>query len=173
MGLEKGFDLTTLKDNGHELVGPKQFIVRRNQSLSWQGNKRFILYIAILSLGIATIFALQGMWLILPFAGLEILILAGALYFCCLRNRHQEVITIDDKSLIVEKGVEHPSEVWKFDRAWVNLELKRSQYIGHPSKLIIHSKGKQVEVGEHLTNQERKALASSLVKTLNTLLMKS
>ncbi len=162
--------MATATDIDHELEGPKQFIVRHNQSLSWHGNKIFILYIGILSLGIAGIFALQGLWLVLPFAGLEIIALTIGLYICCLRNRRQEVITIDERALTVEKGAQQPQEVWKFDRAWVNLELQNAKFQGHPSKLLIRSKGKQIEIGEYLTNKERKSLAISLGKALNTTL---
>ena len=149
-----------------EVTVPTQFVVQRNQSLSWHGNKVFIIYIAFLSLGIASIFALQGMWLILPFAGLEILALAIALYICCLRCRDREVITIDDEKLYVEKGRDRPKQRLQFERAWLQLELKKSTHHGHPSQLLIRSKGRQIEIGKYLTNKERNSLAKSLVAAL-------
>lgn len=158
-------------DLGQELKTPTKFIVRRNQSLSWQGNKVFIFFVGFMCFGIAIGFALQGLWLILPFAGIEILALTIGLYLCCLRNRQQEVITIDDDKFVLEKGEQTPSETWEFERAWLKLELKKPVRHGHPSKLIVRSKGKQTEIGECLTNEERQSLANSLVETLQTTLL--
>ena len=145
---------------------PTQFIVQRNQSLSWYGNKVFIAYIAMLSLGTAGIFAYLGMWLILPFAGLAIFALAIGLYICCLHGQDREVITIDNDKLLIEKGRIKPKQQWQFDRTWLRLELKKSPYNGHPSQLIIRSKGKQFEIAKFLTNKERKSLAKSIVVVL-------
>ncbi len=111
--------MATITDIDHELSVPMQFIVRRNQSLSWRGNKLFIYFMAAISFGIAGMFALQGLWLILPFAGLEMLALTIGLYMCNLRGRDQEVVTIEDDLVKVEKGRQKPSEVWQFEKAWV------------------------------------------------------
>ncbi len=165
--------MNTVADIDHELEVPTQFIVQHNQSLSWRGNKIFIINVGILSFSIAGVFALHGLWLILPFVGLEILILSVALYTCCLRNRYKEVITVGNEKLIVEKGLQQPNETWEFDRAWVNLELRDSKLLGHPSKLLVRSKGSQTEIGECLTDEERESLARSLMRTLHITLNKS
>lgn len=146
---------------------PTQFVVQRNQSLSWYGNKVFITYIAILSLGIAGIFAYFGMWLILPFAGLEILALTIGLYVCCLHCHDREVITIDEENLLIETGRAKSKQQWKFARAWLQLELKKAPYHGHPSQLVVRSSGDEIEIGKCLTNKERKSLASSLATVLH------
>jgi len=165
--------LTTVTNIDHELSAPTQFIVRRNQSLSWRGNKLFIYFMAAISFGIAGIFALQGLWLILPFAGVEILALTLGLYFCSLRCRDQEVVTIEDDLVIVEKGRQKPIGVWQFERAWINLELIKSPLQCHPSKLLIRSNSKETEIGRYLTNDERKNLSDSLAKALQTILIHS
>jgi uncharacterized membrane protein len=165
--------LTTVTDIDQEPSAHKQFIVRRNQSLSWRGNKLFIYFMAAISFGIAGMFALQGLWLILPFAGLEILALTIGLYMCSLRCRDQEVITIGDNLVTIEKGRQKPKEAWQFERTWVNLELVKSPLQGHPSKLFIRSKGKETEIGRCLTNDERKSLSESLAKALHTILIHS
>jgi len=159
--------MTTNYEDKQELGAATQFVVQHNQSLSWQGNKLFIVYVAILSFGIAIFFALQGLWLILPFAGLEISALAFALYICCLRGREREVITIEPEKLVVEKGIDNPKHCWQFERAWLNLELKKSSLQGHPSKLLVRCKGIELEIGKCLSNAERKDLATSLISALN------
>jgi len=150
----------------NEIPLPTQFIVERNQSLSWGGNKQFILVTAVLTLGIAVIFAMQGMWLILPFAGFEILALTTGLYLCKLHCREREVITIDRVKVFIESGRSKPKVRWKFDRAWLNVELKKSAIHGYPSRLLFTSKGETIEVGKCLTNKERESLANTIVAVL-------
>lgn len=145
---------------------PAKFVVERNQSLSWDGNKLFILFVALLTLGIAVIFAIQGMWLILPFAGLEVIALAIGLYICSLRCRDREVITIDLDKVFIESGRYKPENCWHFDRTWLSIVLKKAPIYGYPSQLFFRSKGKEVEVGKYLTNKERKSLAETLVSVL-------
>lgn len=161
------FSMTINNEQKHKIGTATQFIVKHNQSLSWQGNKLFIVYIAILSFGIAIFFALQGLWLILPFAGLEILALTVALYICNLRGREREVITIEPEKLVIEKGLDSPKHRWQFERAWLNLELKKSSLQGHPNKLLVRCKGIELEIGKCLSNSERKELAKTLVSALD------
>ena len=49
----------------------KEFIIRPNSSLSWKGNKIFFFLLFFVSFIIAFSFAMVGMWLIVPFTGLE------------------------------------------------------------------------------------------------------
>ena len=154
-----------------DISAPTQFIVRRNQSLSWYGNKVFIAYITVLSLGIAGFFTYLGMWLILPFAILVIILLTVGLYISCSRCHDREVITIDKNKLMIEKGRVKPKQRWQFDRSWLQLELKKSPYIGHPSQLIIRSKGKEFEIAKFLANKEKKDLAKSIVAVLQVQLL--
>ena len=52
--------------------------VKRHCSISPQGLALVFAALAALSLGIATVFAVLGAWLILPFAGLEVALLVAA-----------------------------------------------------------------------------------------------
>ena len=62
-------------------------MIRPNCSLPWRGTVRFYLGIVIVSLGIAAAFAMKGIWLILPFAGLEMVALGAALYIVARDGR--------------------------------------------------------------------------------------
>ena len=152
---------------------PAQFVVKRNQSLSWRANKLFIFFIALLTLGIAGIFALQGMWLILPFAGLEVMALTIGLYICSLHCRDREVITINDEKVSIESGRGKPKQSCQFERAWLNVVLKKPVIQGYPSQLLLCSKGMEIEIGKYLTNKERKSLAETLVAVLEKPLVNS
>ena len=89
---------------------PAQFVVRPNRSLSWSGNKLFIATLAVVSFGIAGAFASVGMWMILPFAGLEMAALTLGLYLCSVKTRGCEVISIDGDHVQVEVGRNRPHD---------------------------------------------------------------
>ena len=44
---------------------------------------------------------MAGMWLILPFAGLEMILLGSALTFCYIKNSQCEIVKIDEKNVSV------------------------------------------------------------------------
>jgi uncharacterized membrane protein len=60
----------------------------------------------VVSFGIAIAFALKGAWLILPFAGLEMLVLGAALYVVARRGCRWQTVSIQGDQVEV---VEHDS----------------------------------------------------------------
>jgi uncharacterized membrane protein len=142
------------------------FVIRPNRSLSWRGNQLFFIFIFAISFGVAGIFAAQGMWLMLPFAGLEMLVLGLALYQCALRSCWQEVITIQGQRVCIAMGRDRPERSCTFDRSWAKVVLDQPEIRGHPSRLWIRSHGRQVEVGACLVDEERQRLAAALREAL-------
>ncbi len=51
------------------------WVIRPNQSLSWRRALQAYAVIALTCLGIGITFALHGFWPVLPFAGLEVVVL--------------------------------------------------------------------------------------------------
>ena len=82
----------------------KEFIIRPNSSLSWRGNKIFFFMLFFVSFIIAISFAMVGMWMILPFAGLEMLLLGSALTYCYIKNSQCEIVKIDEKKKVTATG---------------------------------------------------------------------
>lgn len=62
--------------------------VKRNCSISPQSLALVFAALAALTLGIAAAFAALGAWLILPFAGLEVLVLGAAFWLTARRARN-------------------------------------------------------------------------------------
>lgn len=142
------------------------FVVRPNRSLSWRGNQLFFIVIFAISFTIAGAFAALGMWMMLPFAGLEMLVLGLALYRCSLRSCRQEVITIQGQQVRVAVGRDEPERSCTFDRSWARVILDRAEVRGYPSRLWIRSHGRQVEIGACLVDEERQRLAAALDSAL-------
>lgn len=144
-----------------------RFVVRPNRSLSWPQAKRVYLTLASLCMLVAVGFSLMGYWLVLPFAGAEILLLAVGFYLCALSGCETEVIRIKRDRIAIEKGRESMRTVWEFDRAWARIELVPARIEWYPSRLVIRSHGKQLQLGAFLTDGERERLARELKRAIS------
>jgi len=118
--------------------------------------------ISLVSLVIALGFLAQGYWMILPFAGLELALLGTALYLTAWDGALREVISIRGGEVAVQKGYRQPEYTQVFPRGWVRVELTRPSRRGHPTRLVLRSHGKEVEVGGCLNESERCRLAEDL-----------
>jgi len=67
-----------------------RLILKRNRSMSPAGLATAFAVLAVLTLAIGAGFAFIGAWLVLPFAGLEVVILAAA-FFVYARRAGREV----------------------------------------------------------------------------------
>jgi Integral membrane protein len=104
-------------DNGTSLV------LTPNRSLSWQGNLILWCAFTVLVLVIATGMALAGAWVVLPFAGLELLGLLAGLYYTSRQCHQQEVLHITPETVRLEKGLYQKECEWEMPRQWVRLYL--------------------------------------------------
>lgn len=141
---------------------PHLLKIEPNCSLSWRGAVIFYLWVCAASLGIAMIFALQGYWPVLPFAGLELAVLGVALWLSMRRGSYREVITIDAGRIVVEKGRRHRRERVEFPLHWAHVNLRTARTASHPSRLTISSHGRSCEIGNCLTDREKRGLALRL-----------
>ena len=143
-----------------------QLVVRPNCSLSWRGAITFYLCMCLVSLTIAGLFAAAGAWLVLPFAGLELLALGAALYVVALRADSREVIAIRGDTVEVQRGRHAPVERWSFQRCWVQVRLSRPRRNGYPWRVVLRGSGHELEVGRCLNDAERRLLANELQRRI-------
>ena len=79
-----------------ELDGEKVIVAKPNHSSTWRQNLWLLAALAVPSLGAGIGFALMGAWPILPLAGLELSVLAGALYWVNWKLEYRHVIRLTD-----------------------------------------------------------------------------
>ena len=142
--------------------GSSRFVIRPNRSLGWRGVVRFYIGMVVLSFGIAIAFAAKGAWLILPFAGVEMLVLGAALYLVARRGCSWQAVSIYSDHIEV---VEHDTAGERrqtFQRAWAQVKLERARINGYPSRLTIRSHGRAIEIGAYLADAEKEHLALEL-----------
>jgi uncharacterized membrane protein len=139
-------------------------LVRPNQSATWELNLRIIIALGTWSMLLAISFSLYGAWLILPFAGLEILALFAALYFVCRKLSLKQVIRIDADTVTIEKGFYYPIVRWRFAREHTRLVVQAQTHPWDAIALrVFSSEGDEaVELGEFLNREESQQLLDIL-----------
>jgi uncharacterized membrane protein len=156
--VESNLDMTT--GQGHIVMCP-------NMSADWPTTKRFLWLIAFISFSIATVFTLQGFWVILPFAGLEILALVSFMTWVSHQCHRRQVIHFHDNHITVENGRDAPKETWESELFWTRLVIRKPRYRGHPEILLLRNKDEQVEIGEFLNEDDKKELVRELRRVIS------
>ena len=133
-----------------------------NCALTPMGAALFVGSLACLVFGVAIFFASRGFWPVLPFAGLEIGLLAWAVRASLRQGAHRELIVVSDATVVVEQRSAAGSRRAVFHRHWARVKLRDPQPSAHPSRLTIESHGRACEVGRFLTDEERRGLALRL-----------
>jgi uncharacterized membrane protein len=139
-----------------------RFVLSPNCSISWRELVLFYLLTCVVALAIGIFFTLQGMWLVLPFSGLEMLVLGYGLYLTSRKVHRREVITLDPRLTRIEKGVQQVDQSWEFETPWIRLIDEKKGPRDRRRRLAIGSHGNYVEVGGFLDNSEKDALAFQL-----------
>jgi uncharacterized membrane protein len=145
-----------------EESGEFRIVLKPNASLSWRHLALLMGFLALIMTAISVSFALAGAWLVLPFSGGEWLMLGWCFYLSMRKSSIQEVITISDALVQLDRGRSRPEQTYRFQRTWLVVELARAHRRGHPSRLTFRLHGKMVEVGEFLVESEREELAQEL-----------
>jgi len=146
--------------------GGCRFVVRPNCALTWRSTKFLIWFFAGCFAAVGAYFASLGAWLVLPFAGLELAVLAAGFYLSALSGHTTEVIEVDGSDLRVLRGRRGLEEVARFPAHWTRVMLRRDPRGWYPSRLLLACHGKGVEIGSKLVEAEREDLACSLQETL-------
>lgn len=140
--------------------------IRPNCSLTVRGARAFFLGACIAPFGVGGFLALKGFWPILPFAGLEMVVLAWALKASLERRFHSQTIIVSEGEVSIESRERERCARVVFPRHWAQVKLRRPAASLHPSRLTIESHGRQCELGSFLTEEERRGLALRLKRLI-------
>ena len=144
------------------LPGVRRLVLTARCSLTPRNARLFVGSVAAATFAVAGFFTAQGFWPVLPFAGLEIALLSWAVRASMRAGARQETITITADSVLVERHDVHGDRLSVFPRHWVRVKLHAPRAALHPQRLVLESQGRSCEVGEFLTEDERRGLAVRL-----------
>ncbi len=133
--------------------------LKRNCSISPSGLACVFVALAVAVLAIGTGFAIAGAWLILPFAGLEVLLLGGAFLLQARHATDYERIALERGWLRVEVAEGQRHARYALDARCVRVEVEGA-------RVMLHDAREALELGRHLDEQSRRVLGAELRKRL-------
>jgi len=142
---------------GHILIEP-------NRPVSWKDNVRFIAVFALVSFIIGLFFLLRGFPLVMPFSGLEVLVVFLALYLVFKKYASCQVIYFTKDSVIIETGKICADTHIEYQRHWSKFLIEDKGNCNIP-RLSICSKGVSTDIGDFL-NYDDKAYLVKLIKRI-------
>jgi uncharacterized membrane protein len=113
--------------------------------------------LAVLVLAIGAGFAAMGAWLILPFAGLEVLLLGAAFVLYARHAADYERIELESGHLTVEIADGGRTARYEMDGARVSMEQGR---------VVLRGAKEELEIGRFIGAEARAELAAELEKKL-------
>lgn len=143
-------------DNEHKLV------LSPNRSMSWQNNKRILLALFCINMSIAISWSLMGAWMVLPFAGLEVLCVGIGMYYVSWKLNFKQILIFNADSLIVQTGVYFPKQEWQWQRSSTYLLKKPSRYRMSAPDLYLKYLNQKIEIGQFLNRREKQDLRKHL-----------
>lgn len=135
--------------------------LKRNCSISPTGLACVFAALAVAVLAIGTGFALAGAWLILPFAGLEVLLLGGAFVLQARHAADYERIALERGQLRVEMAEGARLARYELDARRVRVEVDGTH-------VVLHGARQALELGRHLDEESRIAFGAELKRRLRT-----
>lgn len=117
---------------------------------------------ACVALGIALGWAVAGAWMVVPFAGLESVALLAAVWVFSRHAGDFELISLDGDRLLVEIGIAGTVARFEFNAAWVRIVALE----GQRDRVAVRYGGRDVEIGRHLLEGERRWLVRELTRRL-------
>jgi uncharacterized membrane protein len=130
-----------------------------NRSLGPAGRRFALGAIAATTLGVGAFAASIGAWPVMPFAGLEVLLLAAAFHVVQRHDADYERVEVSEHEVVIEGCHAHSRFRFVANRAWARLVVGLA---GGRCTLQLAYAGRRVTVGRMMTDAERRRLAREL-----------
>ena len=137
-------------------------LARGNFSLDAGGLVSLLLALAVVSLCLAVLLALQGYWPVLLIAVVQLALVAWILVRAWQRAWVSDVIDIcADRITVTQQRHKRKREI-ELDTAWAVIELKQPEVAWYRPRVQLRSRSQVVELGSFLTSEEKRQLAQYL-----------
>lgn len=136
-----------------------------NRSASWVDTKYLMLTMVFFVMVIAIAWAFVGAWVILPFAGIEVGLLAYIMYRVSHSTYRAEEIKITRSLVTLSKGrlpLKRFKEQHQFARNDLHIEVIETENDWHLPDIRLVTPTKALSVGAFLNLSDRKTLSSHL-----------
>lgn len=139
-----------------------RLLLRPNRSISWRALVRVWLGLVALTSVVVTGMTLIGAWLVIPFAGLELLAVGAGLWYTARKCSRQEVLTIGSDRLHLERGHQTKESEWEAPRQAVRIFLDPKPHLWAPERVWLCCRGEEVPLAEFLNPKDSRELVTVL-----------
>jgi uncharacterized membrane protein len=136
----------------------KDWLMKRNCSVSPRQFVCFYVSLALFSLAIAFVLVLAGAWLVLPFTGIELLVVGIAFAIYARHAVDYERVRLFPNRLVIEQVSAEQVTQFEFNPRWVRIEPGETPR--DPIRLI--ARGQTIMIGQHLAQYRRAQFAGEL-----------
>lgn len=143
-------------------TGSGFLVLRPNHSMSWAANRLWMTLLSALTIGLALLFALRGLWPILVAATIQLTWLWLLVYKVALDCQRRECVQLNEAEIVVLRGRYRPTQELRFPRCWTRLVVRPGASERHPSRIYLRCYGRETELGQYLREEERQRLADVL-----------
>lgn len=154
-----------MNGNGIEGADEVTLLARRNNSLSPGGRYLAVGSLAAVVFAISIGFALNGAWLVAPFAGLDILLVYLAFRYMGRHAEDYESVTLRGDEIVIERWEAGRVRTFAFNRYWAQVVYENAGGKGG-GRLQLRSHGQEIEIGSCLGGVQRAAMAQRLKEHL-------
>jgi uncharacterized membrane protein len=135
-----------------------------NRSANWQQNKIIIMVMAAFVMSIAIAWSTVGVWIILPFAGFELGLLAFLMHRVSYSTYQKQIITINLDTVIFQAGVYYPKRFHSFNRDKLFVKTIEAQSEFEQTHITLDDGHQAIVIGQFLNQPDRVATLDHLKK---------
>ena len=133
-----------------------------NRSISWPALVRVWLGLVALTSIVVAGMSLAGAWLVIPFAGLELVAVGAGLWYTARQCCRQEVITFGASRVVLEKGYRQPEQRWSWARPAVRVVLNEKPHPWLRERVCLCCDGEEVPLADFLNPRDSRQLVALL-----------
>jgi uncharacterized membrane protein len=145
--------------------GTATIVLLPNRSATWAETKVFVAVICATTLIIGLFWTFIGAWMVLPFSGLEALLVVYVFYRVCQSTYQRQVITCDADKVTVQIGMHFPKRTWTLERQRTRLAVTTATHALAPLTLVIADTLNSIELGSFLNKDDKELALSELRRT--------
>lgn len=139
-----------------------KWVFRRNCSLSPKQLLQWYLSLCVITLVIAMGFLLAGFWIVLPFAGLELLLVGVAFVIYARHAADYEMIELQPNQLTLVMADGSKLTQLEWSPQWAKLSYNGK----YKAPLLFSYKGQQIKIGKFIAEKDKSALHRELKAAL-------
>ncbi|MFC3094977.1 DUF2244 domain-containing protein [Alteromonas sediminis] len=133
-----------------------------NRSATWFESKLMIFFMVAVVLTIAIGWLIVGVWMILPFAGLEVGLFALLMYLVSRHTYRIQEITLTENKILVANRMGSRFVISDLSRVGCFLQVVETERDWHLPLLYLVNDDKRISIGEFLNLKDRQALRNML-----------